>query len=80
MNQLTHNEALTWLKDGTLPANFADRLRSQLEFEACSNCDNVRCMHLVMRDWWSDDIDNCDGWCCQFCSDMKETEWATKRR
>jgi len=33
----------------------------------CPNCDGVGCMHMVMRDWWSPDIDECDGWCCPTC-------------
>lgn len=68
---LTHNEALAFLRDGSLPDNFADRVRNFIEFEPCSNCGNVRCMHFVMRDWYGD-IDECDGWCCPFCSDLKE--------
>lgn len=75
---LTHNEALAWLRDGSLPDNFGDRLRNQLEFDACSNCDDVRCMHFVMRDWWAEDFDQCGRWCCPFCSDLKDTEWAIK--
>jgi hypothetical protein len=72
---LTHNEALAYVKDGTLPENFAERVELFLEFAACPNCDNVRCMHFVMRDWYSDDIDRCGGWCCPDCSDMKDTKW-----
>lgn len=67
---LTHNEAL---RDAKLPDDFAERVRNFIEFQPCSNCDNVRCMHFVLRDWWAPDIDECDGWCCPFCSDMKPT-------
>lgn len=71
----TPNEALAFLRDGSLPDNLTDRLRNVLEFEACENCDNVRCMHFRMRDWWAEDFDQCDGWCCPSCSDLKGTEW-----
>lgn len=67
---LTHNEALNYLENKILPDNFAERLKDFLEFEICTNCDGVRCMHFVLRDWWSDDIDNCEGNCCPSCSDV----------
>lgn len=35
--------------------------------EDCENCDGVRCMHFVLRDWWASDFDDCDGWCCPTC-------------
>lgn len=69
---LTHNEALAFLRDGSLPDNFAERVSHFLEFEPCGNCDDVRCMHFVFRDWWSPDFDECDRWCCPSCSDLKE--------
>lgn len=72
----THNEALAYLANGALPDNFRDRLENFIEFESCSNCDDVRCMHFRMRDWWSADFDECDGWCCPFCSDMKSRHYA----
>ena len=75
-NLLTHNEALAYLREESLPENFADRLRNFLEFEPCQNCDNVRCMHFRLRDWWSPDFDRCDRWCCPDCSELKDTEWA----
>lgn len=71
MNLFTHNEAVAYMKDGSLPADFRERVKNFLEFEPCSNCDNVRCMHFVMRDWWSENFDDCDGWCCPACSDLK---------
>jgi hypothetical protein len=66
---LTHNEAAEYLRCGSLPENFDDRLRGLLEFADCGNCGGVRCMHLVMRDWWSEDIDKCGGNCCPDCGD-----------
>lgn len=72
MSILTHNEAIAYLRDGSLPENFAQRLQNQLEFDSCSNCGDVRCMHFVLRDWWNEDFDSCDRWCCPFCSDLKE--------
>jgi len=32
----------------------------------CSNCDGIGCMHIVLRDWWAPDAQNCKG-CCPFC-------------
>ena len=71
MNIFTHNEAVAYILDGSLPSDLADRLKNFIEFETCSNCDGVRCMHFVMRDWWAEDFDDCDGWCCPFCSLLK---------
>ena len=68
---LTHNEALAYLKTGKLPGDFRRRVRNFVEFKPCKNCDDVRCMHFVLRDWWASDFDECDGWCCPDCSDMK---------
>lgn len=68
---LTHNEMHKYLQDGSIPDNFRDRLEISLELDPCPNCDNVRCMHFVMRDWFSPDFDDCDGNCCPSCG-----EWA----
>jgi hypothetical protein len=66
------DQAAVFLFDGSLPVDFRTRVERFVEDAPCSNCDDVRCMHFVLRDWWSDDIDRCDGWCCPFCSDMKD--------
>lgn len=43
------------------------RFESQYD-EPCENCDGVRCMHFVLRDWHGGSgIDACDGWCCPTC-------------
>ena len=73
MNLLTHNEAFAYLQGGGLPENFAERLPNLLEFDDCSNCDGVRCMHFVLRDWWAPDFDDCDGFCCPFCGEWART-------
>jgi len=69
---LTVNEAIKYLETGELPENFSERARNIVEFEDCKNCHGVKCMHFVLRDWWSDDIDNCDGYCCPDCNMRKE--------
>lgn len=67
---LTHNEALNYLENKELPDNFDERLKNFLEFEICINCDGVRCMHFVLRDWWSPDFDDCKGNCCPDCGNV----------
>ena len=68
---LTLDEAFRYLREGTLPDNFADRVQLVLEFDGCPNCDGVCCMHFVLRDWWSPDFDDCDGFCCPFCGEWE---------
>ena len=75
---LTHNEALVYLKVGMLPKGFRTRVKHFVEYDPCPNCDDVRCMHFVMRDWWDNDFNECDGWCCPFCSDLKPKLTDTK--
>lgn len=72
----TMNEAKIYLESGALPDNFSDRVKNFIELGSCENCDDVRCMHFVMRDWWAPDIDECDGWCCSDCSSLKPVESA----
>ncbi len=67
---LTQNEARRFLDTGELPDEFKERVENWLEFGSCENCDNVRCMHFVLRDWGSE-ADECDGWCCPSCSELK---------
>jgi len=75
---LTQNEAAAYLKDGTLPDNFGQRVENWLEFGACENCDNRRCMHFVMRDWWDGEIDRCDGYCCPDCDTYAKSLTTTR--
>lgn len=64
MNLLTHNEARAFLCGDSLPENFSERLRNFLEFEPCSNCNDVRDMNIVLRRWEEDEPDLCP-FCCE---------------
>src|ERR1035437_2483450 len=46
---LTRSEATTYLRDGSLPENFAGRVENIVEFEHCTNCDGRLCMGCVLR-------------------------------
>ena len=75
MNLLTHNEAQKYLETQELPEDFSERLENFLEFEVCTSCDGVRCMHFVLRDWWSEDFDRCKGNCCPFCGEVDPNKY-----
>lgn len=59
---LTKVEAHRWLQDGTLPDNFADRVRNVLAF-SCMNCDGRRCMGCIFREYDHECADDCPD-CC----------------
>lgn len=60
---LTKVEAVRWLADGTLPADFAGRLRLLLEFTSCRNCDGRLCMGCAFREYGHTCADDCPD-CC----------------
>lgn len=67
---LDKNEARTYLRSGSLPENFGERVKVALEFSVCSNCGGVKDMNEVMRDWYSEHPSP-----CPFCTDQEPFEW-----
>jgi hypothetical protein len=69
-DMLTQNEQYHYLTAGMLPDDFDERLRGaaalalELDDTPCSNCDGVRDMNIVLRDWWEEN----PNW-CPFCCD-----------
>jgi hypothetical protein len=64
---LTHNEMRAYLRDGVMPENYVDRIKLDLEFLPCENCDNRRCMGCVVREWDHECASD-----CPFCCEVEE--------
>lgn len=63
--QLSKSEAARYLRDGTLPENFRDRVQLLVECYECENCDGRLCMDCVLRI----EHDSCRNDCPFCCED-----------
>lgn len=72
----TKVEAAAYLRDGTLPENFEERLGLVLDpLYPCSNCDGRLCMGCVFREYDHDCAHDCP-YCCEngVCVEAPYTE------
>lgn len=67
---LTKDEARAYLRDGTMPENWGERVKVALEFSVCPNCGGVKDMNQVMRDWFNEFESP-----CPFCTGQEPFEW-----
>lgn len=60
---LSKNEMRHYLATGEMPSGFRERVELALEFEACENCDDRKCMGCVFREYDHECGDTCPS-CC----------------